>query len=686
MNDFQTFSGFWCRVPGELPEYSLFRRKFRLNAPAELRLFVSADSRYNLYLDGRFLGRGPVRGDLEHYHYEKYELELNPGDHLLAAEVLHWNDGFQAPWSEVHYSSAFLLLGKCGGTELSTPENWSCRSDPSRRLRNWSEAWSRNNRIPIGQMEEFTAGTAVAGWNQMEYDDSNWLTPQTIAAPCLSGECKTDPPSRWKLRASAVPQMNAEPIGIAAILCNETKSVSLDGGRLSGVIPRGIHTVLLDLGKYYTHLPRFKAQGGNGTCRIAYAESLFDGEGKRTDRNPFPGGSIGENGYADLVCFAGTEMEFRPFWYRSGRFVELRFELSEPVELELSFDFLAYPLTRKRPFRSPGDPALERIMETAWHTVRCCAHEHYEDCPYWEQMQYTGDTRIQALISYIGAEDGRLGRQAIRQFDESRIASGLTMSRYPSNFRQVIPEFSLFWILMIEDYSSFFHDGEVVREHWHGIRDVLDWFDSRKTDSGLIGPVGEWNVSDWVPEWRGGRSDRGEALPETLLNLICAEACRAAADLAPLADTDGSMYAERRRALLDAVNRFCYSPDDRLYTDVPGRPWFSQHVNAWAVLAGAAGRERENGLADAVMNDSRLSQCTLYFSFYLLEMMRRLKRREDFRRLLNRWERCLEQGFTTFPECPWIDTRSDCHGWSAGPFYQILKYEQETGRRVGWKL
>ena len=87
MNDFQTFSGFWCRVPGELPEYSLFRRKFRLNAPAELRLFVSADSRYNLYLDGRFLGRGPVRGDLEHYHYEKYELELNPGDHLLAAEV-----------------------------------------------------------------------------------------------------------------------------------------------------------------------------------------------------------------------------------------------------------------------------------------------------------------------------------------------------------------------------------------------------------------------------------------------------------------------------------------------------------------------------------------------------------------------------------------------------------------------
>jgi len=75
MNDFQTFSGFWCRVPGELPEYSLFRRKFRLNAPAELRLFVSADSRYNLYLDGRFLGRGPVRDRHRRSHHQLSALQ-----------------------------------------------------------------------------------------------------------------------------------------------------------------------------------------------------------------------------------------------------------------------------------------------------------------------------------------------------------------------------------------------------------------------------------------------------------------------------------------------------------------------------------------------------------------------------------------------------------------------------------
>lgn len=140
------------------------------------------------------------------------------------------------------------------------------------------------------------------------------------------------------------------------------------------------------------------------------------------------------------------------------------------------------------------------------------------------------------------------------------------------------------------------------------------------------------------------------------------------------------MYGERRKRVLAAVNRDCYSEKDHLYMDVPGRPWYSQHVNAWAVLAGAAEGKRAEELADSVMNDSRLSPCSLYFSFYLLELMRRLNRRADFRRLLNRWEMILERGYTTFPECPWPDTRSDCHAWSAGPFYHLLKMQLEQGK------
>ena len=53
------------------------------------------------------------------------------------------------------------------------------------------------------------------------------------------------------------------------------------------------------------------------------------------------------------------------------------------------------------------------------------------DTPYWERLQYVGDTRIQALISYAVAGDDRLARQAIQAFDASRITDGITQSRYP---------------------------------------------------------------------------------------------------------------------------------------------------------------------------------------------------------------------------------------------------------------
>ena len=58
--------------------------------------------------------------------------------------------------------------------------------------------------------------------------------------------------------------------------------------------------------------------------------------------------------------------------------------------------------------------------------MRLRAHETYFDAPYWEQLQYVGDTRIEALLNYTLAGDDRLARRAIEAFDWSRGAVGLT--------------------------------------------------------------------------------------------------------------------------------------------------------------------------------------------------------------------------------------------------------------------
>ena len=71
----------------------------------------------------------------------------------------------------------------------------------------------------------------------------------------------------------------------------------------------------------------------------------------------------------------------------------------EPLTVaDIRASFSAYPFDRKARFEA-SDPTLQRIFDVGWHTARLCAHETYMDTPYWEQLQYIGDTRIQALVS-----------------------------------------------------------------------------------------------------------------------------------------------------------------------------------------------------------------------------------------------------------------------------------------------
>src|SRR5207249_755208 len=93
-----------------------------------------------------------------------------------------------------------------------------------------------------------------------------------------------------------------------------------------------------------------------------------------------------------------------------------------------------------------SDPRLEKIWQVARHTLRLSMHESFEDCPYYEQMQYAGDTMITSRLAMLMTGDGRLSRQALHHFDWSRVPEGLTQSRYPSRLLQIIPSWSLHWI------------------------------------------------------------------------------------------------------------------------------------------------------------------------------------------------------------------------------------------------
>ena len=144
-----------------------------------------------------------------------------------------------------------------------------------------------------------------------------------------------------------------------------------------------------------------------------------------------------------------------------------------------------------------SDPAvnedIQEILTTGWRTARLCAHETYMDCPYYEQLQYAGDARIQMLVSLYMTGDSRLMKNGIELLNASRTAEGATYSRAPSHLQQYIPPFSLWWIGMVHDYWMYAGDEPFVRSMLPGVRAVLSFFAGHQKASGSLDRLPWWN-------------------------------------------------------------------------------------------------------------------------------------------------------------------------------------------------
>ena len=677
----------WITHPGVAPdEFAVlhFRRTLDLPArPSRFVVHVSADNRYRLLVNGEPVASGPQRSDLAHWRYETVDLapQLRAGRNVLAAVV--WNWGAQRPVAQTSSRTAFLLQG-AGPAEAaaSTGPGWKVLRDTAYAPLPVTRADVRDAYYAAPPGESVDGARYPWGWESPDHDDARWQAVEpragVVGRAQLFGVADYGTPDvPWQLTPRTIPPMEETPTRFARVRRSEgmTATDAFLRGEGDLVVPARTRAVLLlDQAHLTNAYPVLDVGGGAGsTVTLTYAEALFDAQGRKGHRDSLAGKTIA--GVRDRFRPGGGARErFRTLWFRTYRYVQLEVQTADaPLRVhDLHGIFTGYPFAERARFASDL-PWLADMWRMNWRVARLDAWETYFDTPYYEQLQYVGDTRIQALVSYYMAGDDRLAREALAQFDASRIPEGITASRYPSALPQYIPPFSLVWVAMVHDHWLHRDDPAFVRRLIPGVRGVLAWYARHVDATGMLGPMPWWNFVDWTPAWQRGVPPGASDGHSAMLTLQYAYALRRAAQLeeAQGQPAEAVRYHALADSLCAATRARAWDASRGLFRDAPDSALYSQQTNVMAVLAGAVADGDRRALMERVLDDTTLVQASYYYAYYVFEALRTAGLADRYVEQLAPWRGMLALGLTTTPEQP-EPTRSDSHAWSAHPNYGLL--------------
>jgi alpha-L-rhamnosidase len=646
----------------------LFRRVLTLPcAMRGLALALSACHRCELLIDGESICRGPSRSDPRRWGVMRVELpRLAAGRHVLAVRVSHDGDG--AGESQLG-GPGFLVVAGLGrlGMLLASP-GWRCCHDRSVQdcaLDGWGSA---RRYAPLGAHEEFTAELHPWGWTSSGFDDRAW--PEPLRLPPAA--------DAWGNLALGV-QLAPDPLpvlssgGILPLLAvgdedARTRRWAAGTGTLV-VPPHARRRVVLSRGASGAHWPHLTWSGGrDADLRLRWCEAPQDGTVLASPRDRIAGRTL--PGHLDRIRpDGGARRSWTPRWLRSGRMLVLEVRTRAaalrlaPVRLqEASFPF------RTR-LRLRADATWARLLQISDRTLRSCAYDTIWDCPHYEQCQFPGDSRVQAIAHYLLYNDDRLARKSLCDLADSQRPDGLLLCRAPARRPQRIDTFTLQWVLMLDEFRLWRGDVGFIASLLPAARRALDPFLGRLRSDGLVGAGLMAPFVDWSPGFTAGNAPEDEDGGSAIVSLLAAQACQALARLEAAAGWPelAPRWTRTSDALVRSVHRTCLA-EGCLY-DTPRRRSRSVHAQVEAIHAGlftpATGRK---ALIRALDDDGVAQIGTRYYTWHLGRAWQAVGRSDLALALVEGWRTQMQAvaGLATWPESDG-KPRSDCHGWGVYP-------------------
>jgi hypothetical protein len=640
-----------------------FQKEFELiKKNKKFVIHITADNRFKLFVNEKLIALGPSIGSIKHWNYETIDIANFLVKGKNAIRVLVWNDGDYKPIYQFSVRTALLVQGE----------------SPIEHIVNTNQSWVYQKFESYLPLKEKIPAYYVVGPG--EFLNMNIMAGEFKNATIINL-------TPWQLFPSNTARAELEYQRFAQVRKIEGLTIvatKFPIKKIPLVIPAHSNVKMLLDQNYLTNafLNLKCSKGKNASIRICYAESLFDTNNSKYKyfRNDVVNKMI--IGRRDSILFNGSvKQHFTNLNWRTFRYVELSINTqNEPLIIEdIYSESIRYPFTKLSNFSS-NNQLIDSILSIGWRTAQLCAVETYMDCPYYEQLQYVGDTRIQALISYYNCNDDKLARKAIEQLASSQQENGLLYSRYPSNEKQLIPTFSLIWIGMLHDFYLYRTDTEFIRGQLPTMRKILKYFANYEQENGLLLNVPDWKFTDWSiggsTIWKRGQapaSNQGFSAAIDLQHLMALQwAATLETDLG--SDSLGMSCYKKANALKKEILLKYWDSANGLFADNEDFNSFSEQVNVLAVLSEIIEGQNAIDLLNKTKQKTDITRCSIYFKYYLNQALYKVELGKDYLQNLDIWKSNIAYGLTTWAEDSFVEkSRSDCHAWGSSPNIEFLR-------------
>jgi|GEM_PF-3969199 len=707
--------------------YTYFRKSIQLtDKPQSAFIKISAGNYYKFWVNGKYVGKGPVRESAPWYQYDTYNIAdlLQQGKNVLAVHVYH--RGLQTFTEKVYVIGLFtegeIKLGNKTIEIKASPEGWKVKQDLS-FLQN-SPEWSTAIKGPSkttgwgpGPQEYKDLRKELDGWQLAGFDDSNWQTPSVIGTklkfyerliPQLRetvrmpveimrlGEVSEPYATRLEIAdrlrssecfAARFKQYPIKPLSTIDI-SNPENLLYEDGIASKITIPAGKAAYIqIDFGNQLMGYPRLVwNKGVEGTVvELTYSDDFLS---KDTLNCSYERTYLG----GQLILKDGKQSYEAQYLIHVVNYmgILIRNMKNEPIELELdavNVNSTSFPVEIKGSFWC-DDAFYNHMYDVSEWTMRLCMIDLFGDCPRREQVQWISDVVLESYMNYYLYGESSLVKQFLLM--GTHRPDGDLPSFIPSSdlWNPDIKSYPLHYIESLYYYYMYTGDSATLKQVLPKADALLPEYFKYVNADGVYDPKSNRQIFDIEPVDEGyiprlGAAEYGSHLHNNCyLSIVLRQ-------LASLHKKFGNPalvgeYETRATSIENATKKHFWSEQSACYMGGygGGKNYISTAFNGDAVWSGIASDKQIDLIWPSLFNadaspKSNVTAAGLFGSFFLVRGL--FKGPEQYHHYINSYYRryykaMLDFGATTFwekfPANGKIQKNSFVHGTGANfPFF-----------------